>query len=89
LPADIRTCASHRRVCDAGAAEFEPDPFTNSLFLFCSRRRDRLKALLWGGWLHIAVQAPGGREVPVAVVRSAGAGPYLAGIPVAHGGIER
>ena len=27
--------------------QFELDPFTNTLFLFCGRRRDRLKALYW------------------------------------------
>ena len=26
---------------------FKPDPFTNTLFLFCGRRRDRMKVLLW------------------------------------------
>ena len=25
------------------------DPFSGSLFLFCGRRRDRIKALLWDG----------------------------------------
>ncbi len=25
------------------------DPFSRSLFLFCGRRRDRIKALLWKG----------------------------------------
>ena len=29
--------------------QFELDPFTNTLFLFCGKRRDRLKALLWEG----------------------------------------
>lgn len=28
---------------------FMLDPFSNSLFLFCGRRRDRLKALYWEG----------------------------------------
>ena len=27
--------------------EFGLDPFTNTLFLFCGRRRDRIKALYW------------------------------------------
>lgn len=29
--------------------QFQLDPFTNTLFLFCGRRRDRLKALYWEG----------------------------------------
>ena len=29
--------------------EMELDPFSNSLFLFCGRRRDRIKALYWEG----------------------------------------
>lgn len=27
--------------------QFELDPFTNTLFLFCGRRRDRIKGLCW------------------------------------------
>ena len=27
--------------------QFQLDPFTNTLFLFCGRRRDRIKALYW------------------------------------------
>lgn len=29
--------------------QFRQDPFTNTLFLFCGRRRDRMKALYWEG----------------------------------------
>ena len=27
--------------------QFELDPFTNTLFLFCGQRRDRIKGLYW------------------------------------------
>ena len=29
--------------------QFQLDPFTSALFLFCGRRRDRIKALYWEG----------------------------------------
>lgn len=29
--------------------QFTLDPFTNTLFLFCGRRRDRIKGLYWEG----------------------------------------
>jgi len=29
--------------------QFNLDPFTNTLFLFCGRRRDKIKALHWEG----------------------------------------
>ena len=29
--------------------QFNLDPFANTLFLFCGRRRDRIKALYWEG----------------------------------------
>ena len=29
--------------------QFQLDPFNNTLFLFCGRRRDRIKALYWEG----------------------------------------
>lgn len=42
-----------RRGIDGLAAlvqqEFSLDPITNTLFLFCGRRRDRIKALYWEG----------------------------------------
>ncbi len=31
------------------AEQFRLDPFSNSLFLFCGRRKDRIKALYWEG----------------------------------------
>ena len=30
-------------------SQFQLDPFTNTLFLFCGRRRDRIKGLYWEG----------------------------------------
>lgn len=42
-----------RRGIDGLAAivqeQFQLDPFTNTLFLFCGRRKDRIKGLLWEG----------------------------------------
>ena len=42
-----------RRSIDGLAAmvqqQFDLNPFTNTLFLFCGRRRDRIKALYWEG----------------------------------------
>ena len=42
-----------RRGIDGLAAlvqqQFNLDPFTNTLFLFCGRRGDRIKALYWEG----------------------------------------
>ena len=42
-----------RKAIDGLAAiiqqQFELDLFSNSLFLFCGRRRDRIKGLLWEG----------------------------------------
>ena len=42
-----------RRGIDGLAAmvqqQFHLDPFSNALFLFCGRRRDRIKALYWEG----------------------------------------
>ncbi|MFR9542533.1 MAG: IS66 family insertion sequence element accessory protein TnpB [Rikenellaceae bacterium] len=29
------------------AQQFQLDPFSNTLFLFCGRRKDRIKALYW------------------------------------------
>ncbi|MBI4855373.1 MAG: IS66 family insertion sequence element accessory protein TnpB [Acetobacterium woodii] len=42
-----------RRQIDGLAAivqmNFQLDPFQNSLFLFCGKKRDRMKALFWEG----------------------------------------
>ena len=38
--------------------EFQLDPFTSTLFLFCGRRRDRIKALYWGERAPLAPLSP-------------------------------
>lgn len=46
-------CTGLRRGIDglAGIVKtgFNPDPFSDSIFLFCGRRCDRIKALFWEG----------------------------------------
>ncbi|MFR5844346.1 MAG: IS66 family insertion sequence element accessory protein TnpB [Oscillospiraceae bacterium] len=50
--------------------QFELDPFTNTLFLFCGRRRDQYQGLVLGKrWLYPAVQATGTGRVPMAALR--------------------
>ena len=46
--------------------QFQLDPFTNTLFLFCGRRRDRIKALYW---VSPFVQETGKRQLSVAQKR--------------------
>ena len=43
--------------------QFKLDPFTRSLFLFCGRRRDCIKALLWeeDGFLLLYKRLENGR----------------------------
>ena len=60
-----------RRGIDGLAAivqqQFNLDPFTNTLFLFCGRRRDRIKALYWeGNGICVALQTDGVRQLPMA-----------------------
>ena len=46
-------CTDMRKSIDGLAScvklSFQLDPFSNSLFLFCGRQHDRMKALLWEG----------------------------------------
>ena len=37
------------RLAGIVAEQFQMDPFSNTLFLFCGRRKDRIKALYWEG----------------------------------------
>ena len=49
------------------------DPFSTALFLFCGRRRDRIKGLLWeGDGFLLALQAAGQRAIPMAAQRNGG-----------------
>lgn len=47
---------------------FNLNPFeTDILFLFCGRRNDRIKALVWGGgWISVTVQKAGRWKVQMA-----------------------
>lgn len=53
--------------------QFELDPFSNSLFLFCGKCRDRIKALLWEGTDSFSCISEwitsGGSMAPAAVPR--------------------
>ena len=40
---------------------FRLDPFTNTLFLFCGRSRDRIKGLYWEGDGYARLHDPDGR----------------------------
>ena len=71
--------------------QFELDPFTNTLFLFCGRRRDRIKGLYWekDGFILLykrleqgAYQWPRNESEVRRVVSDAAA------IPLAHGRAE-
>ena len=69
--------------------QFELDPFTNTLFLFCGRRRDRIKGLYWekDGFI-LLYKTSGTGCVPVATERIRSAFTDAAAIPLAHGRTE-
>ena len=68
---------------------FKIDPYSSSLFLFCGKRCDRLKALLWepAGFVR-AVQAAGQWPIPMAPERPGGQAIDLGAIHLAHAGAE-
>ena len=61
------------------------DPFAPSLFLFCGKRRDRLKALYWEGDF---IQEIGEWKLPMAPYGTTSETSFSTGIPVAYGGIK-
>ena len=76
-------------LADIVQQEFQLDPFTNTLFLFCGRRRDRIKALvLERQWICAAVQASGIRFLPMAAKRKRGQKPDCPTISLAHGRVK-
>ena len=45
----IRSTCARQNIVERSRRVFELDSFTNVLFLFCSRRRGRIKGLYWEG----------------------------------------
>ena len=82
-----------RRGIDGLAAlvqqEFQLDPFSNCLFLFCGRRGIGSRHCTGGQRFRAALQASGIRQLPVAAKGKRGKKPDAAAIPLAHGGLER
>ena len=67
----------------------ELDPFTNTLFLFCGRRRRPDQGTVLGeGRLHLALQAVGAGRLPMAALRNRGEEADAAAVPLADGGAE-
>ena len=80
-----------RRGVDGLAAlvqqQFNLDPFTNTLLLFCGRRRDRIKALYWketdlfcctSVWSLVVFSGP---------ERKRSQSPHSTAVSLAHGGL--
>ena len=84
-----------RRGIDGLAAmvqqQFNLDPFTNTLFLFCGRRRDRIKALYWEGngfvLLYKRLES-GSFQWPRSEREEGSQSADHAAVPLAHGGAE-
>ena len=68
--------------------KFQMDPFQRALFLFCGRRRDRLKALYWEGAGFLLLY----KRLEAAVSNGPGVrrkyGPCPPAVPLADGGTE-
>ena len=47
LPAGTQICEKNRLLSAMVPQEFDLDSFTNTLFLFCGRRKGRIKGLYW------------------------------------------
>ena len=84
-----------RRGIDGLAAivqhEFQLDPTdAGSIFLFCGRRPDRIKALLYeGGWIFTSLQTIIQWKIPLAQKRIGSQSHYNAAISMVNGRISR
>ena len=69
--------------------QFEHDPFTNTLFLFCGRRKDRIKGLYWDGdGFLLLYKRLEELQIPVAKNTCGGIADNTTAIPMADGRLE-